>query len=490
LTEANKGAYSAIEANNIVMEKFGKIVHDIQSDGIGSLPDAIDRTTSALARLDDKFSRTIKGLQDMTAEAERLYNYYGKTGGNELAKQLEYTILKDLQLLKTLPKNSQAYQDLAKSIFAAYLQMIKMGGSTKAITAFAKSMGINLAELSQIYSGVTAATDKATAAMGRQFKMLPGMSDGINDVTASNNAYSKSAKEAAKATEANTKAAQAFKKGMDALAADGVVASTRNIKGLTNALQELTLHWQTNLEILFEDYDTFGQNIATASAGIEKLLYFKIDLDTTSADEQIGKSIKSMYDWLAKLDPASQAFKDASTDLFGLTQQFLAIGGVLPQQIVDWYNMELAIRGVTTAVEEATLSLGELDSKFQLGMKTLSEVIAEIARLQDYYGSIYNDELREQLENQIALTLKLFSQIPVGSKAFDELGKALYEAYLQYVAMGGSAEDFEQLLIPLGLKLEDLRLLYAKLTENTNELILAWEDSFNKLFESKTNDCI
>jgi len=81
------------------------------------------------------------------------------------------------------------------------------------------------------------------------------------------------------------------------------------------------------IESIIGGFSEFETDIRTAMSAIDDILFFKIDLDTTGADEQISALITNLEAYITTLNPESEAYTQARQTLDSLIQRFIAIGG-------------------------------------------------------------------------------------------------------------------------------------------------------------------
>jgi len=132
--------------------------------------------------------------------------------------------------------------------------------------------------------------------------------------------------------------------GMDFYALDELLES------LTGKTQTFSFEWESMIKKMTGDFSQFGKDMDTATQLLQDILFFNIDLDSTDADEAINALIFKMEDYLATLDPDSDAYKEFKNQLDDLKQKFLDAGGALD------FDKALKFKG-----KEAEDGIGEID---------------------------------------------------------------------------------------------------------------------------------
>lgn len=137
-----------------------------------------------------------------------------------------------------------------------------------------------------------------------------------------------------------------------------------NIKLVETTLnvQKFGLEWDTQLRFITGQFSQFDLDVKQIADTMAQMAYFKIDLDTTGVDEAIGQSILKMEQYLATLDPSSQAYADAKKSIDALKEQFLALGGVMPSELdIDTSQAQVDV----TQVKDTVAAIPE-DKPFDL----------------------------------------------------------------------------------------------------------------------------
>ncbi|MFA5196110.1 MAG: hypothetical protein WC401_09970, partial [Bacteroidales bacterium] len=153
------------------------------------------------------------------------------------------------------------------------------------------------------------------------------------------------------------------------------------LEEITGKTRELTINWGEMVDKILGKNDTFKQNMETAMSAIEQILYFKLDLDTTDADEQINASIFQMEDYLKTLNPESQAYKDALAALNELKKKFAEAGGELSKEQAAEYTTEQAqaeADALTKTIEDLKKQLEDEKIKFDADIEPFLKQIAVI----------------------------------------------------------------------------------------------------------------
>jgi len=177
---------------------------------------------------------------------------------------------------------------------------------------------------------------------------------------------------------------------------------------ITGKAKELTIEWGEMLKAIFQDYTQFEQDMKTAQAAIEQLLYFKIDLDVTDADEQINAAIVRMQDYLKELNPESQAYKDAKKSLDDL----ITLYGELGLEV----DREKAIEFETQNAQNQINALGvQVEGLFQTASEDKIAIDADIAAAQARVMQIENEI--EQISPNVTVKANASSLIAAKTSA-------------------------------------------------------------------------
>jgi len=99
-------------------------------------------------------------------------------------------------------------------------------------------------------------------------------------------------------------------------------------------VQGLTLDWEALNKTMFRDYEKFELDLRAIADGLEQIDYFALDIAETDVDEQIGRNILAMQEYLATLNPESQAYQDAMAGLDALIARYLEMGGTLDPDLL------------------------------------------------------------------------------------------------------------------------------------------------------------
>lgn len=103
------------------------------------------------------------------------------------------------------------------------------------------------------------------------------------------------------------------------------------VERITGKTRSFMLDWDAMLEKISggstSEYDQRKSEIESASAALEKAVYFGENIDGSEFEDQINGMLYSTQEFLKTLDPKSQAYKDASAALGALTTKFYQAGG-------------------------------------------------------------------------------------------------------------------------------------------------------------------
>lgn len=133
----------------------------------------------------------------------------------------------------------------------------------------------------------------------------------------------------------------------------------KQLSDILGTSQSLTVSWGEMLDVLFQDYSIFEKDIETATKALESLIYFNIDPNQTTVDEQINATIYKLKSFLDTLDPNSQAWQDGNEALQKLIDKFLEMGGVISEEQAIQFNIDQA----EDAIGEAKGFIDDLNKK-------------------------------------------------------------------------------------------------------------------------------
>ena len=209
--------------------------------------------------------------------------------------------------------------------------------------------------------------------------------------------------------------------------------TTDAIEGVNDAteeqiqtLGELEIAWSAVISAMMQDMSAFETDIKTATQAIEDMLYFRIDVETSDADEQIAAAIARMEEYVATLDPASQAYADMRAELDLLTAQYNALMGVTEDFAINVDNVDEAIKDFLIPVKELSDSVLP---KFKKGFDDALPVDAadKVIKIKDAFDDA--DKSVNNMTDSIKF-LKFQWEDTINSMLgnFDEMEKALKDA--------------------------------------------------------------
>ena len=169
----------------------------------------------------------------------------------------------------------------------------------------------------------------------------------------------------------------------------------QQLEAITGSVHEFQVAWEDALGGTMQEYDQFGKDMETAQKAIEKLTYFGVELDTTTADEQIAGMIIKLRESLADLNPDSEAYKERLAAIDTLEKKFTDMGGVVDAERAAEVAVEVATDEAQTQVDELQTMIDDLiaeaeEKKAKIDLD-ISEAKARLAELQDEYNRIMAD---------------------------------------------------------------------------------------------------
>jgi len=276
-----------------------------------------------------------------------------------------------------------------------------------------------------------------------------------------------------------------------------LIDTTEALVDQEGAVNGLVIAWEKYYSVLFEEFSTFEQNVQTATQGIQDLLYFNIDLDTTDADEQIWASMLAMQAYLRTLDPNSQAYRDgykALQDLWLLYDQ-LGTGRTLDISFpVDLDQLD----NFTRVTGEMSDALGDASDQAERLAAEFAELEGKVIIINDYINYL-NAELdilyaqRDrviEIKNSIAEISEVIELLNGDDVNFYQIDKILTDLGLKLdafviqwsAAFGQMLTDYEQFGLDMAAADAAIQLLMdfnvdldtTDADEQINALIFKW----------------
>lgn len=170
-------------------------------------------------------------------------------------------------------------------------------------------------------------------------------------------------------------------KGQVASTTDWYIQHNIAVADATDEVTDLTIAYEGLLKTVFDKWEQWEKDAKTIASSIQKLLYFKIDVSTTAADEQIAASLRNLIAYQNTLNVGSQAYKDLQADINEMMIQYAATGAsankaaeALALQILEVREM---IKEVTDSKQRDSIqaTLDAMISRFS----TLSNVLGQAA---------------------------------------------------------------------------------------------------------------
>lgn len=191
-----------------------------------------------------------------------------------------------------------------------------------------------------------------------------GLNSALNDVAAASNDIAEAVEKADQDMKRNSKTQEEYAEDLRQLAkeekaaalgsmgiADSVEYANDKIKEQIYTVGQFEVAWENMLKTTLDLWDEWEKDTRTIFSGLEKLLYFKVDVDTTTADEQIAASIGEMMDYAESLNKTSDAYKDIQDNITEMLIQYAATGASASEAA---NSLALQIINIRNAIDEAT----------------------------------------------------------------------------------------------------------------------------------------
>lgn len=151
--------------------------------------------------------------------------------------------------------------------------------------------------------------------------------------------------------------------------------STDSVDKQTKAVGSLEIAWENMLKTSLDLWDSWEKDQQTIFAALEKMAYFKIDVSTTEADEQIAASIQNLMDYSETLNTTSDAYKDIRNNITEMLIQYAATGASANETATQ---LALAILNVRDMIDEMTDA-----TKKEALQKQLESMISRFREMDD-----------------------------------------------------------------------------------------------------------
>ncbi len=169
-----------------------------------------------------------------------------------------------------------------------------------------------------------------------------------------------------------------------------------SINILISKAGELQIAWGDSTDTTISNFETlFGSGAESwtnkALAAIEQLKYFKIDLDTTDADESIAGTIVKMQEYLGTLAPGSPAYIAAQESLGNLITQYNTLGTAFSTEVGVNFNNTQAMTGIEEIDTAYADQVTALETEKAMVTVNLSDYRATLI----YMGWEYQDRMNQ-----------------------------------------------------------------------------------------------
>lgn len=160
---------------------------------------------------------------------------------------------------------------------------------------------------------------------------------------------------------------------------------TNEIETLTGKTIDWTKALDTAFNTLRGERDEFESNLKATQDIINDMLYFKVDLDTSSMDEQVNAMIYNLQEYLDTLNPDSQAFADAQAALNELISKFKEAGGELDEvAAIEWvgeHGVDTVNAQIDQLIKDTADKKAKVDVDIEAAKTKIIELNADIAGL-------------------------------------------------------------------------------------------------------------
>lgn len=259
--------------------------------------------------------------------------------------------------------------------------------------------------------------------------------------------------------------------GLEAEKQEAIDAYIASLDILISKAGELKIAWGDSVDTTISNFETlFGSGTDSwtnkALAAIEQLKYFKIDLDTTDADESIAGTIVKMQEYLGTLAPGSPAYIAASDSLNNLITQYGTLGTAFSTEVGVNFNNEQAISGIAeidTSYEGQIEKLRTEQLVIAVNLLTYNQALNQL-------GVSYNNKLAELQARKLVVQADISgaeSTLAALQRNYDNLRAALQA---QYIAVSANTSAASQALYYLRQELTNLTAnpYVVTITANSN----------------------
>jgi chromosome segregation ATPase len=168
----------------------------------------------------------------------------------------------------------------------------------------------------------------------------------------------------------------------------------KQVDALTGSLTKLQIQWGDFSDVMAGN-DTLNADLKTVGDAIDKVKYYGLDLTKTNVDEQINQSINNMTNFMATLNPQSQAYSDALAAITKLQDKFVAMGGVLdPNASQSDSIIAKANAGIGALQDQLNALFADSNSQemqiktdITAAMDSLKKLNDELKAVEDEYGT-------------------------------------------------------------------------------------------------------
>jgi TP901 family phage tail tape measure protein len=386
-------------------------------------------TGGLTTELADAVTSQITGLGSLAEKALELKNYYGNIQFPQMTADLQAAIADNQALLATLDPQSQAYKDLTDNIYKAQYALAVMNGYQGTLNEWLIANNLQLnsmaADLKNKVEAAITDLNKTIADLEKEkislevefnanrekieFQIMDiqkSITDKLKEKSLLTHAFEI---DRAKIT-SNVKSLNEILARMGSNTPPNLYEIQKLLEGISGQTHALVINWGEMLDTLFADYDQFSTDFDTATKALDKLTYFKIDFNTTGADEQINAMIFRMQDFLATLDPNSQAYKDMAAQLEELKKKFTDAGGVLDENAAKDAVKQEAI----DQIEALKKKLDELyttynNKQLEIDLE-ITEFENQLKKLEDDLNTLIDTYNQKKIEIDLDLT-KAYAQL-------------------------------------------------------------------------------
>ncbi len=368
--------------------------------------------------------------------------------------------------------DTEAYEEMSKNIYAVAQKMKDMGISGEELNAKLERVGLSYTELAEKFNLSSEEINEAAGIVGALSTEMADLGEELKTIDPDSAAYDEQVEKIVAVAQAMLEMGASNAEVNAALAATGLTLEqvTGKVAGLEDA-------WRTATSVMTGEWSTFEDEVAGANKTIDDLMFFNVDLDTTDADESLLALIESWDEYLAKLDPNSEAYQQAAEMVNGLKQR---------------YN---DLTGATLETTEAAVTMADafqFDTDFSSQKDELDTIIEKALAIGDYYGDAFDTTaVEELLARSIETNQAMLNDLDPTTQAYEELQKSIWEGEAALAVMRGEVETTNQYYEQHGIVIAGVTDGIEENTDAVNDnagAIESWSEIFNKSINQMSSE--